>query len=107
MKILNCAEWKLKCHIDIVEFDSHHKHQVFEDEYGILRWVPNEEYLKSISGICFNDVVAKLLARGLDKNCEEYRKTYRYIGYSLRGYWEVFYWEGNNPIAGQYIPNQK
>jgi hypothetical protein len=39
---------------------------------------------------------------GYDKNSEVYRKLYRDIGYSLEGYWEIFYWEVNNPIASEY-----
>lgn len=107
MKIISRSEWRLKCPVEIAEFDAHHQHQVFEDEYGILRWVPNDEYIISIKNKNFNDVVAELLLRGLDKNCEEYRKAYRDIGYSLRAYWEVFYWLENNPIADQYVPMQK
>jgi hypothetical protein len=48
-----------------------------------------------------------MIYRGLDKNCDEYRKVYRDIGYSLDGYWEIFYWEVNNPISREYIPNEK
>lgn len=107
MKIISRSEWKLRCHVDIVEFDWHHQHQVFEDENGILRWVPDEIFINSIKNKNFNDVVAELLLKGLDKNCEEYRKVYRDIGYSLNGYWEVFYWPENNPIADQYIPNRR
>jgi len=27
------------------------------------------------------------------------------MGYSLFGYWEVFYWDANNDIADEYEPN--
>jgi hypothetical protein len=30
---------------------------------------------------------------------------YRDMGYSLFGYWEMFYWEINNNIAHEYKPN--
>lgn len=107
MKVLTRHEMKFRCDIDILDKEMHHQHQVFEDMYGELRWVPNETYIESIKDQNFNDVVAKFIIRGLDKNCEEYRKAYRDIGYSLKGYWEVFFWDINNPIAAEYIPNSK
>ena len=36
------------------------------------------------------------------KNSEEWRKLYRDIGYSLYGYWEIFYWDMNNEDAADY-----
>jgi hypothetical protein len=41
---------------------------------------------------------------GLGKNDESVRKLYRDMGYSLSGYWEIFYWEMNNEDADQYRP---
>jgi hypothetical protein len=60
-----------------------------------------------MNGMNFNKVIEEFLYRGLDKNSDEYRKVYRDIGYSLDGYWEIFYWEVNNPIASKYLPNEK
>lgn len=40
-----------------------------------------------------------------NKNSEKYRALYRYIGYSLYGYWEIFYWKVNNEKAHLYVPN--
>jgi len=42
------------------------------------------------------------LERGVTKNDEEWRDAYRKIGYSLSGYWEVFYWNANNEDAEAY-----
>jgi hypothetical protein len=39
---------------------------------------------------------------GLNKNSEEVRKLYRDMGYSLSGYWEIFFWEVNNEDAPLY-----
>jgi len=49
-----------------------------------------------------NNVVNFMYSIGLTKNSEEYRKLYRDIGYSLYGYWEIFYWEMNNEDASDY-----
>ncbi len=107
MKIINPEELTNKFHIEIIKTEHHHCHQIFEDQFGILRWVPNIDYINSNINKNLNEVVKEMLERGLDKNCEEYRKVYRYIGYSLIGYWDIFYWEFNNPIAPLYKPNEK
>jgi hypothetical protein len=44
---------------------------------------------------------------GLTKNSEEVRKLYRDMGYSLSGYWEIFYWDMNNEDAHKYKPKKK
>ena len=94
-------------HIEIIKTESHHGHELVLDKTGTVRWRPDPEVCEKMNGINFNNVIEEFLSQGLDKNCEDYRKVYRDIGYSLDGYWEIFYWEVNNPIAGQYIPNQK
>ena len=107
MKIIQPEELTNKFHIEIIKTEHHHGHQIFEDQYGIIRWVPDIEYINSIIYKKVNDVVKEMLQRGLDKNCEEYRKVYRYIGYSLIGYWDIFYWNFNNPISHLYHPEEK
>jgi hypothetical protein len=37
------------------------------------------------------------------KNDPLIRELYRRLGYSLFGYWEVFYWEVNNDNADKYV----
>jgi hypothetical protein len=49
-----------------------------------------------------NNIVALFYSIGLTKNSEEWRKLYRDIGYSLDGYWEIFYCEMNNKDAADY-----
>ena len=39
-------------------------------------------------------------------NSEMWRKLYRDLGYSLFGYWEIFYWEANNEKAAEYKPTK-
>ncbi len=54
-----------------------------------------------------NHIVMLLIYLGYNKNSEIYRKLYRDMGYSLYGYWEIFYWEVNNPDYAEYKPNTK
>lgn len=106
MKLINYNDIKYDFIREICSIETH-EHQIIQDKNGELRWLPNELYIESIKDKNFNDVVMELISRGLDKNCEEYRKVYRDIGYSLMGYWEIFYLEVNNTIASEYIPNRK
>lgn len=87
----------------IVETETHHDHEIVEVN-GVLRWKA-QSTVELLTDICnLNDIVIALYSRGLDKNSEEHRKLYRDMGYSLRGYWEIFYWEMNNKDADQYNP---
>ena len=89
----------------ILDKETHHNHIIIEDEHGVIRWKENtnvEHFLKNIS---LNDLCPLLSCLGYDKNSEVYRKLYRDMGYSLNGYWEVFYWDLNNKDVDDYIPN--
>ena len=89
----------------ILDKETHHNQEIIEDKNGTLRWKENkdvEHYLKNIS---LNDLCPLLISLGFDKNSEVYRKLYRDMGYSLNGYWEIFYWEWNNEDSEDYIPN--
>jgi hypothetical protein len=44
-----------------------------------------------------------LFMAGADKNDPRIRELYKHIGYSLYGFWEVFYWEVNNDRGYQYM----
>lgn len=87
---------------EIMEKESHHNH-------GIVlkgdrpRWQENPRISKLVDDMGgMNNVVNFMYSIGLTKNSEEYRKLYRDIGYSLYGYWEIFYWEMNNEDAADY-----
>jgi hypothetical protein len=67
-------------------------------EKGIPRWKKDENY--PVDNL--NDLVMEMLSKGLTPNDEAWRDVYRKIGYSLYGYWEVFYWEANNEDAEEY-----
>lgn len=89
---------------EMLETESHHNHPIIKDEYGTFRWEKDEFIDKLIEYCNLNDIVRGFYKNGGDKNTESYRELYRRMGYSLDGYWEVFYWEVNNGLAGQYNP---
>jgi hypothetical protein len=91
----------------IFETESHHDHEVIEDEHGTLRWKEDPMVCKIIDKGILNDLWYLFHTMGLTKNSEEVRKLYRDMGYSLSGYWEIFYWEVNNEDAENYRPNGK
>ena len=88
--------------IEIMKKENHHNHEIIQDEEGHLYWKPNDFVCAEIEGQNINDNIFYFLSIGLNKNSEEYRKFYRDMGYSLFGYWEIFYWNSNNPIANEY-----
>lgn len=67
---------------------------------GHLRWREDKRFSSEHTDL--NTIVMNFLERGVTKNDEEWRDTYRKIGYSLSGYWEVFYWNANNEDAETY-----
>lgn len=89
--------------VEILKSESHHDHGIYEDAHGRLRWVENVQVVNLMKTISLNDLCPLLCTLGCDKNSEVYRKLYRDIGYSLGGYWEIFYWEMNNPDADEYL----
>ena len=103
MEILDRSTFKdHELFAEIMEKESHHNH-------GIVlkgdrpRWQENPRISKLVDDMGgMNNVVSFMYSIGLTKNSEEYRKLYRDIGYSLYGYWEIFYWEMNNEDAADY-----
>ena len=107
MKTIKREDIDVDDYVEIFEKESHHDHEVVETPDGILRWKENdrvEHYLKNIS---LNDLCPLLMSLGYGKNTEVYRQLYRDMGYSLSGYWEIFYWDMNHDEIDEYIPNQK
>ncbi len=108
MKIINREDITEDIYREILDIETHHDHKIVEDDKGTLRWEENPATSFLIDEVTdLNKTVIKLYDLGHDKNSEIYRKLYRDIGYSLSGYWEIFYWEMNNPEADLYIPNKK
>lgn len=85
----------------IADTEKHHNHNIIIKD-GKYYW---EETIEERDDL--NKKWAEWTKLGLTKNSEEVRDYYRSIGYSLYGYWEIFYWEANNPDANIYNPNKK
>ena len=85
---------------EVLDREKHHNHELVMVN-GVIRWKGNKE----VDDLNVNDVVRLLYKLGYDKNSEVYRKYYRDLGYSLSGYWEVFYWEVNNENQNEYRPS--
>lgn len=85
---------------EVLDREKHHNHELVMVN-GVIRWKENER----IKDRNVNDVVKLFYDLGYDKNSEVYRKYYRDLGYSLSGYWEVFYWEANNENQNEYRPS--
>lgn len=92
---------------DMMETEAHHDHPIVRDASGVLRWKEGAASVFFGPGgrISLNDLLPLLSYMGYGKNSEVYRKLYRDMGYSLSGYWEIFYWDANNPHAQDYKPN--
>lgn len=110
MKEVKREDIKISNFQEIFEKESHHTHPIYADGNNKLRWKENHEVndLLASGQLNLNDLVYLLHALGFGKNSEVYRKLYRDMGYSLDGYWEIFYWEVNNPNADKYQgPSEK
>lgn len=90
---------------EILDVETHHNHEIIKEENGTLRWKENPTVRHILKNISLNDLCPLLNTLGYGKNSEVYRKLYRDMGYSLYGYWEIFFWEINNDNASEYVPN--
>lgn len=94
-------EWK-----EMLKTERHHYHEIVEVD-GVLRWKENKQVRDLVGGkgkIDLNNLWEFFYAMGLNKNSEFVRDVYRNMGYSLGGFWELFYWEMNNEDADDYNP---
>lgn len=88
---------------EMMATESHHDHEVVNVN-GVLRW-KQDDFISRFTDACnLNDIVVGLYSNGHNKNSEIYRELYRKMGYSLSGYWEVFYWDMNNDRCFEYAP---
>lgn len=90
---------------EILDVETHHNHEIIKDKNGTLRWKENPDVNRFLKNISLNDLCPLLNCLGYNKNSEVYRKLYRDMGYSLFGYWEIFFWEVNIDDASEYVPN--
>ncbi len=78
-------------------------HQLYVDKHDTIRWVENPIREKEIMDIYRAGDLSQLFMHGADKNTAIIRELYKCIGYSLCGFWEIFYWEVNNERANEYV----
>lgn len=102
MEVINRSELP-EDYTEMMETESHHTHAVVRVD-GVIRWEASAFVKSLLSRMSLNDLCPLLDEIGAGKNSEPYRKLYRDMGYSLSGYWEVFYWELNNEDAHLYKP---
>ena len=88
---------------EIMRKEAHHDHEIVQVEGDRPRWKEDPRISKLVDDMGgMNNVVNFMYSIGLTKNSEEYRKLYRDIGYSIYGYWEIFYFRLNNEDADEY-----
>jgi len=105
-KIINRHEITHEIYREILDCETHHDHPIIEVD-GVLRWKKNPSVRQLVDKCGVNELVELFYHLGYNKNSEIFRKMYRDMGYSLYGYWEVFYWEMNNEDAQDYIEKRK
>lgn len=105
MEIIPRNEIKAETYREILDVETHHNHPIIKDEHGTLRWQKNPDVDNIVNKLDFNALIMFFHMMDMGKNSELYRKMYRDIGYSLSGYWEIFYWEANNEDADKYVPD--
>lgn len=87
---------------EMLKTESHHDHKIIVDDQGTIRWKKDEVVDELVTLLDLNMIVGEMLSEGINKNNEMYRRLYRSMGYSLSGYWEVFYWAMNNEDCDEY-----
>jgi len=92
---------------DVMYGERFHNHNIITGEDGRLRWEADPEKEQAImdefGAEDLNDLFGRCRA---DKNDPKVRELYRWIGYSIFGYWEVFYWEVNNEDVDEWNPQR-
>lgn len=68
--------------------------------YGdVLRWKPDPLVRWMVDTMDLEDF---WIRQGNNKNDPMIRGMYRKMGYSVFGYWEIFFWDGNNARAHEW-----
>jgi len=91
---------------EMMKTETHHNHRIVMLN-GVIRWEENDGVRELVDMCDLNKMIMDMQDKGITKNSEKYRRLYRNMGYSLSGYWEVFYWEMNNDEADEYKPPAK
>ena len=100
--IENLKNGKDKIYAEILERESHHDHELLVDNEGKLWWKENPDFISMKDKLGLEKILNTLRYLGYGKNSELYRKLYRDNGYSMFGYWEIFYWDWNNHLTDDY-----
>ena len=87
---------------EIFAKEDHHDHEIILDDSGMYRWKECPKIRKLVDENDLNQIIIALLHQGYTKNSEMYRRLYRDLGYSLNGYWGIFYWSVNNEDCDEY-----
>lgn len=87
---------------EVANFSHPNYNQIIQDSEGEFRWEGKENIIKFAEEFGINEITIKFDELGITKNSECYRQFYRDLGYTLWGYWELFYWDVNNPEAENY-----
>lgn len=103
-KIIKRKDIKDKTLISMLSKEKHHKHKIIKYSDGTIAWLRDENTYILINSIGLSKIMSLFEAMGLDRNSEIVRDLFRKYGYSLDGYWEIFYWVTNNPKAKKYVP---
>lgn len=82
-------------------------HELYVSDHGTIRWVANPEKEQEIMDEFGARDLNVLFMKGANKNDPRIRELYKHIGYSLFGFWEIFYWEVNNELAYKYLGRKK
>lgn len=106
-KIINRQDITEDVYREILDCEIHHDHTIIETSMGTLRWEENPSVRRLVDKCGLNELVELFYHLGYNKNSEIFRKMYRDMGYSLYGYWEIFYWEMNNEQSQDYIEERK
>lgn len=91
----------------ILQTEPHHNHPIVRHE-GRLYWKEDAAIRKLIGRdrLDLGDLVDLMGLLGMGANSETMRKMYRCMGYSLSGYYDIFYEEVNNSYMNEYLPNE-
>lgn len=89
---------------EMMKTEQHHNHKIIKDDKGTLRWEQDTFIDRYSEAVGLNLICGAFRSKKINKNNEIYREFYRRLGYSLSGYWEIFYWDFNNDEAHLYQP---
>jgi len=88
-----------------LNIETHHNHKIVMVD-KVYRWEENKEVRKAINDLDLCKLWNIIYDIGLNRNSELPKSIYRDMGYSLHGYWELFYSDINNEDFKDYVPSK-